>query len=280
MDLRTIAERWYIDAITSLPNLLLIAVILMLTIVVSRHSQGVVRRLSGRTHAPREIGDLLGRMVRIGVLLVGVLLVLTQLGFGQAVISFVAGLGIAGIVVGFALQDIVKHFAAGVLLLMLRPFRIGDEVRIGQFAGRVVDVQLRATVLKTEGGDEVLIPNADVYNSAVVNMSRYDLHRHSVALQVPDDLDLERARAALVQALGDVPGVVDNPQPSVVATGLDGTAATIEARFWVAERVASSSIVMTEVITSARRALEQARAEAEGGAAKSKPKEKRLDKDV
>jgi small-conductance mechanosensitive channel len=279
MDLRTIAERWYIDVITSLPNLLLIAVILVLTIVVSRRSQGVVRRLSARTQAPREIGDLLGRMVRIGVLLVGVLLVLTQLGFGQAVISFVAGLGIAGIIVGFALQDIVKHFAAGVLLLMLRPFRIGDEVRIGQFTGRIVDVQLRATVLKTEGGDEVLIPNADVYNSAVVNMSRYDLHRHSVVLQVPDDLDLERARAALVHALGDVPGVVGNPQPSVVATGLDGTAATIEARFWVDERVASSSIVTTEVITTARRALEQARAEAEGGAATSKPKEKRLDKD-
>jgi small-conductance mechanosensitive channel len=239
----------------------------------------VVRRLSARTQAPREIGDLLGRMVRIGVLLIGVLLVLTQLGFGQAVISFVAGLGIAGIVVGFALQDIVKHFAAGVLLLMLRPFRIGDEVRIGQFTGRVVDVQLRATVLKTEDGDEVLLPNADVYNSAVVNMSRYDLHRHSVVLQVPDDLDLGRARAALMQALGDVPGVVDNPPPSVVATGLDGTAAMIEARFWVDERVASSSTVTTVVITSARRALEQARREAEGGAATSKLKEKRLDKD-
>jgi small conductance mechanosensitive channel len=260
-NLRAIVADWYIGAVRFLPNLLLIAVILILTIVVARRSQGLVHHLSERTQAPREIGDLLGRMARMGILLVGMLLVLGQLGLGSAVISFVAGLGIAGIMIGFALQDIVKHFAAGVLLLMLRPFRIGDEVRIDEFEGRVVDVQLRATVLKTENGDEVLIPNADVYNSPIVNLSRYDLHRHAITLHVPEDLDLARVRAALAQALDTVPGVAANPQPSVMATGLDSKAVTVEARFWVDERSANSGVVTTGVIAASRRALEQARAD-------------------
>lgn len=258
-DLSEIVIKWYADAISFLPRLLLIAVILVLTIAVSRRSYGLTRRLSEHTQAPREIGDLLGRIVRIGVLLLGAMTVLGQLGLGTAVTSFIAGLGIAGIVIGFALQDIVKHFAAGVLLLMQRPFRIGDEVKIGHFEGRVEDVQLRATVLKTRDGDEVRIPNADVYNSAVVNKTRYDLHRHTIILKIPGDLDLAWARATLIQALDTVPGVAANPQPSVVATGLDGTAVTVEVRFWINERAADSGTVTTGIITVTRRTLEQTR---------------------
>jgi small-conductance mechanosensitive channel len=258
MDIRSIVAEWYENTVRFLPNLLLIAIILLLTLAISRRSQGLVRQLSERTQAPREIGDLLARMARIAILLVGLLLVLSQLGLGSAVLSFVAGLGIAGIVIGFALQDIVKHFAAGVLLLMLRPFRIGDEVKIGAFEGRVQDVQLRATVLKTQSGDEVLIPNADVYNSALVNLSRYELHRHAVALKVPEGLELGRVRAALAQAIEGVPGTAANPAPSVVATGLDGAVVMIEARFWVDERAASPDVVTTGVIAVARRVFEEA----------------------
>jgi small conductance mechanosensitive channel len=257
-DLNAIIAGWYENAVQFLPNLLLIAFFLLATIVVSRRVQGLVRRISERTQAPREIADLLGRIARIAILLVGVLLVLGQLGLSAAVVSFVAGLGVAGIVIGFALQDIIKHFAAGVLLLMLRPFRIGDAVRIGAFEGRVEDVQLRATVLKTDAGDEVLIPNADVYNSAIVNMSRYDLHRHTIALQLPADLGLESTRAALAQAIGAVPGVAADPPPSVAATTLDGQALTVELRFWVDERATEPGAVTTSVLAAARQAIEGA----------------------
>jgi small conductance mechanosensitive channel len=257
MDIRQILDHWYTNTVNYLPNLILIAVILLLTIVVSRRTQGLVRRLSGRTQAPAEIVDLLGRIARFAVLLVGLLLVLDRLNLSGAVLSFVAGLGIAGIVIGFALQDIVKQFAAGVLLLMLRPFRVGDQVKIDDFEGRVVEVQLRATVLKTAGGDEVLIPNADVYSTAIVNMSRYNLRRHTIALSVPPETDLARGRAALIQALSGIPGIAPDPPPSIVATGLDGQAVELELRFWIDERASNPETVTTGVIAATRRALEQ-----------------------
>jgi small-conductance mechanosensitive channel len=260
MDLEIILRDWFEAAVQFLPNLLFIVLILVVTVIVSRRSQKWITRLAGTTQAPREIADLLGRMARIGILLLGALLVLSQLGLDQAVLSFIAGLGIAGLIIGFALQDIIKHFAAGVLLLMLRPFRIGDKVRIGVHEGHVQDVQLRATVLKTIVGDEVLIPNADVYNSAIVNYSRYELRGLNVPLKVPAGLDLHRARVALEQALGQLPGVADMPPPAVVATGLADSAATVEMRFWVDERKQSPDAVKTAAIAAALRALEQAAA--------------------
>ena len=248
---------WYTRAIEFLPNLIVIAIILVLTIIIARRSQSFVRNFSERSQAPPEIIDLFGRVARFAVLALGLLLVLDRLNLSGAVLSFIAGLGIFGIIIGFALQDIVKQFAAGVLLLMLRPFRVGDEVKIGTFEGRVMQVQLRATVLKTDSGDEVLIPNAEVYSTAIVNASRYDLHRHSITLALPQGADLARARAALSQALSGVPGVSSNPAPGIVATGLTDTAVQLQARFWVDERANSPDVVTTGVIAALRRALEQ-----------------------
>jgi len=133
----------------------------------------------------------------LGIVALGILLALDRLGWSQAALSFLAGLGIVGIAIGFALQDIVKQFAAGVLLLMLRPFNIGDHVKIGVFEGQVMQVQLRATILKTVNGDEVLIPNADVYTTAITNTSRYRLRRHDIPLSLPPTTDLTQGRYAM-----------------------------------------------------------------------------------
>jgi small-conductance mechanosensitive channel len=184
-------------------------------------------------------------------------LVLEQLGWRQAALSFLAGLGIVGIAIGFALQDIVKQLAAGVLLLMLRPFNIGDTVKIGAFEGNVIQVQLRATVLKTANGDEVLIPNADVYTTAITNNSRYNLRRHDIPFSLALATNLTQARAALVKAIQEVPGVIANPAPAIVATGIDGQVVKLEARFWVDQRASSVEAVSTAVIAAIQRALEQ-----------------------
>jgi small conductance mechanosensitive channel len=180
---------------------------------------------------------------------------LDRLGWSQAALSFLAGLGIVGIAIGFALQDIVKQFAAGVLLLMLRPFNIGDNVKIGAFEGNVMQVQLRATVLKTADGNEVLIPNADVYTTAITNHSRYQLRRHDIPLNLTPVPDLTRTSAALSQAAQSVPGVVDNPAPQIVALGIDGAVLKVEVRCWIDERASNVEAVKTAVIAAVQQAL-------------------------
>src|SRR5258708_4318677 len=127
---------WSQNTFNFLPSLLVIALILVATRVIARRTQGLVQKLVGRTQAPPGVVDLLGRLARFGIVALGILLVLDRLGWSQAALSFLAGLGIVGIAIGFALQDIVKQFAAGVLLLMLRPFHIGDHVKLGVVGGQ------------------------------------------------------------------------------------------------------------------------------------------------
>ena len=246
---------WSQTTFDFLPSLLIIALILVATRVVARRTQGLVQKLVGRTQAPPGVIDLLGRLARFGIVALGLLLVLDRLGWSQAALSFLAGLGIVGIAIGFALQDIVKQFAAGVLLLMLRPFGIGDHVKIGVFEGQVMQVQLRATVLKTVHGDEVLIPNADVYTTAITNTSRYQQRRHDIPLILMPTTDLAQTRAALILAVGKVRGVLDTPAPAIVATGIDGQAQKLEVRFWADERASDVDGVKTAVLETIQRAL-------------------------
>jgi small-conductance mechanosensitive channel len=265
-------KEWSQNTLSFLPSLILIALILVATQVIARRTQGVVHRLVRHTQAPPGVVDLLGRLARFGILALGVLLVLDRLGWSQAALSFLAGLGIVGIAIGFALQDIVKQFAAGVLLLMLRPFHIGDQVKIGEFEGQVTQIQLRATVLKTANGDEVLIPNADVYTTAITNSSRYQLRRHTIALTLPLTLDLAQVRAALAQAVREVPGVTESPAPTIVATGMEGQAPKLELRFWVDEGADDVDAVTTAVIGAIQGALAEPDEEGETGRRRDKEK--------
>jgi small-conductance mechanosensitive channel len=246
---------WWQTTLDFLPSLLLIALILVATRIIARRTQGLVQKLAGRTQAPAGVIDLLGRLARFGIVALGLLLVLDRLGWSQAALSFLAGLGIVGIAIGFALQDIVKQFAAGVLLLMLRPFGIGDHVKIGAFEGQVMQVQLRATVLKTDNGDEVLIPNADVYTTAITNTSRYPQRRHDIPLSLTPTTDLAQIRAALLETMRNTPGVLATPAPAIVATGMEEQKQKLELRFWADERASDVDAVKTAVLEAVQRAL-------------------------
>jgi small conductance mechanosensitive channel len=249
-------NNWIENIVSRLPSLPIVAIIIIVTWIIARRTQRLVQRLAARTQAPPGIVELLGRLARFGIIALGALLVLDQLGWSQAALSFLAGLGIMGIAIGFALQDIVKQFLAGVLLLMIRPFNIGDRVRIGLFEGQVIQVQLRATVLKTANGDEVLIPNADVYTTAIVNVSRYKMRRQSIPLYLPSGIAPRQAHAAISYAISTLPGVADDPAPAIVATGFQGKIIKFEVRFWIDESSNSADAVKTTVIAAIQKALE------------------------
>jgi small conductance mechanosensitive channel len=116
-------------------------------------------------------------------------------------------------------------------------------------------VQLRATVLKTHNGDEVLIPNAEVYTTTVTNVSRYDLHRHDIAISLPPQADPLRASASITQALGEIAGIAASPAPAVVAVGFDAQAVKLEVRFWIDERASDTDAVTTAVVAAIHKAI-------------------------
>ncbi len=257
VDIAPIIETWKTSLVLFLPRLVLVAIILAITLFAAGRVQFVVNRLVRRTEAPHELGTLFGRVARMAIITLGAIAVLWYVGLGGAALSFVTGLGIAGIVIGFALQDIVKQIAAGILLLALRPFRVGDVVRVTGFEGTVQEIQFRATVLKTVEGDEVLIPNADVYNNAVVNRSKYDIRRRTLTVRVPRTADFDTLRDAVIDAVAAVPGVDTSKRPALIGTGLDDTALLAELRMWVDVRAADADAVTTRALEITRETLQR-----------------------
>jgi small-conductance mechanosensitive channel len=232
------------------PRLVAALLVAALTMFVAGRLQRLVEGLTRRARGPASLGELLGRAVGVAALVLGGFVVLNVLQLGPAVFSFIAGLGIVGLILGFALQDIARQFASGVLLLTLRPFEVGDEIRVKDFQGAVADVRLLTVVLRSDDGREILIPNADVYINPIVNFSRYGLQRNAVVLTLPAGEGLEAARARLLGVLRGLEGVAAEPPPELVLTEILDAGVRGEARFWVNHREHNATAVRSAAVAA------------------------------
>jgi small conductance mechanosensitive channel len=124
----------------------------------------VVRRYGQRVRLDEELRDLFVRVFRLTIMIIGVITALGTIGID--ITALVAGLGLTSFALGFALQDIIKNTLSGILILMYRPFRRGNYIRVGDKDGIVTDIDLRYTTLQREG-IKILIPNANMFTEAI-----------------------------------------------------------------------------------------------------------------
>ncbi len=157
-------EKFIADGIVFLPKLAGAIVIFLIFWVVSLLLKGTVTRYGKRVRLNDDVRDLLARVVRISILVIGLV---TALGtINVDVSAMVAGLGLTGFALGFALQDIISNMLAGVLILMHRPFRRGNYIKIGDKEGTVIDMDLRYTTLQRDNL-KILIPNSTLFKDAI-----------------------------------------------------------------------------------------------------------------
>ncbi len=246
--LGTLSAGWRESILKNIPNMIQALVVLAIAFFIDERAQNAVERLVGLRDGRRELARLLGRMARLAVLVLAVLYVLSVFKQTQLVTSFIASLGIAGLVIAFALQDITKNFAASVLLLLLRPFGLDDRIRVKDFEGVVTDISLRATTLRTSDGEEVLVPNADVYSNPIVNLTRYTRRRYHVPITVPATLPIEPVRQRLEAALRETPGLEQEPLPQIVVTAVSDDSVTLDAQYWLPSQAKDVSQKQTLVI--------------------------------
>ena len=239
---------WRDSVLKNIPNMVQALIVIGIAFFIDERAQRGVERVVGLRKDQRELGRLLGRMVRIGILVLAALYVLSVFKQTQLVTSFIASLGIAGLVIAFALQDITKNFAAGVLLLILRPFRLDDRIKVKEFEGTVTDISLRATTLRTSDGEEVLVPNADVYSSPIINLTRYPSRRFHLTLTIPATAPIDRIRQHLEQAMRHFEEVEDEPKPQVIITGISGDTATYDASYWMASDSKNQPQTHTQIL--------------------------------
>ncbi len=213
-------------------NIGLTLLILALMFIVGRVLQRASMRNLARTRVDINLSVLVSRFIYLCVLGIGVLIVL--LVWDVQLVIPVTVLGAVTVAFTFALQDLLKNLVAGVYLLMERPFRIGDEISVAGYVGAVEDIHMRVTTLRTEGGEQVLIPNGILFSSAVTNNSAYRRRRFLLNVVLPEEeKTVGDSETAILDALKSIDGVLADPPPEVMVSSAVDRKLTLVVHFWV-----------------------------------------------
>lgn len=192
---------------------------------------GRVGALMRNRNVDRTLQGFVGSLANI--ILKVLLLVSVASMIGVETTSFVAAIGAAGLAIGLALQGSLANFAGGVLILLFRPFKVGDWIEGQGVAGTVDGIQIFHTTLKTGDNKVVIVPNGSLSNGNITNFSREKTRRVDINIGIDYGCDIKVARQVLLDIARD-PRVQRNPEPVVFVTGLGESAINISLRVWVA----------------------------------------------
>ncbi len=176
----------------------------------------------------------LGRFVTglASILLKVVLLISVASMVGIATTSFIAVLGAAGLAVGLALQGSLANFAGGVLILVFKPFRVGDVIEAQGFLGSVNEIQILYTVVNTFDNRQVVIPNAALSNSSLTNYSAYPNRRVDMTIGISYGANIQQAREVIQKTLAADERVLQDPAPMIVVGDLSDSSVDLKVRIW------------------------------------------------
>lgn len=221
----------------------------------ARGVRALLRRIFKRTVDDVTIESLIKQLSYYAIIALGFFVAVDALGFNPTTVA--AGLGLTGIVLGFALKDILSNFVSGLLLLTLRPFKIGDQIVVGDLEGSVERIELRATRLRAYDGRVMLVPNAEVFTSRIVNNTADPVRRGSVGVWLGYDADLKMAVTAIDEATRAARGVLPDPPPVIRLDDLGVDDLHVEVTFWTDSRRAdfkNTSSAVREAILAAFKA--------------------------
>lgn len=222
--------------VTSLPLILLAIVILPFTWWLSTlAAKGLRRWLLGGIASP-FLRDIAARALALPIFLLGLFVVLQVAGLTQIAISVVGGVGVLGIVVGFAFRDIAENFLASLLLSIRRPFRSGDYIEVAGMAGSVRSMNTRSTVLLSSEGNHIQIPNATIFKSTIINYTASANRRDTVTIGVGYDVSVARAQSLILDVISAHEAVLNEPEPMILVDGLGSSTINIKAYYWVNAR--------------------------------------------
>jgi small conductance mechanosensitive channel len=168
--------------------------------------------------------------IRYVILILVIVMVLGQ--FGVQTASILAALGAAGLAIGLALQGTLQNIAAGIMLLVLRPFRVGEYIETSAVSGTVIEIGLFATELKTSDGLYRLAPNSTLWNVPITNYSRFPSRRHELSVTVPKGESLAEAQDTLMNVARSNSRVLLDPAPVTFIDSVSGDTATVKLRYW------------------------------------------------
>lgn len=221
--------------------------------LLSRHLH-MIGRLSQRNPF---LDELLRRIIKTVIVLAGVLIARDVMGATSLLGAVLGSAGVIGLVLGFAFRDIAENYIAGVLLGFRKPFSPGDTVQVEAYEGRVVALTSRATVLMTIDGNHLMLPNALVFKSVLLNFTRNPKRRFQFELELNPCALLHGAMDAGIAALAAVEGVLEDPAPAALILEIPGAGARLQFTGWIDQRQNDLKRIRSESLHRVAKALQR-----------------------
>jgi small conductance mechanosensitive channel len=190
-----------------------------------------IRKVMQRQEVDKTLETFVCNLVRMVLLVIVVIAAIGQLGIQTT--SFIAIFGAAGLAVGLALQGSLSNFAAGVLIVLFRPYRVGDFVEAAGISGVVEQVQILTTVLKTGDNKQIIVPNGQIMDSIITNYSANDTRRVDMVIGVSYDDDLDKVRSTIQELIAAEDRILDEPACNIAVSALADSSVNFVVRPWV-----------------------------------------------
>ena len=206
-------------------------IILILGRIAAGIGRKTVKKVLEKTKTDPAVVSFVGSMIYFLILIFAVLAALAKFGIQTA--SFVAILGAAAFAIGFALQGSLANFAAGVLILVLRPFKVGDYIDGAGVGGTVKDIQLFTTVLATPDNIKIMVPNGKLFGDTIKNFSGFDTRRIDFVIGIGYTSDIQKAYDVLMSLIKKDTRILSDPPTNIAVSELADSSVNFVVRPWV-----------------------------------------------
>jgi small conductance mechanosensitive channel len=226
---------WVNEIIVLIPNLILAAIVLGIGIFLSRYVNRYVGKTISRFSNHRAVNRLVSSVITTIFVLLIIFIVLSILKLDTALQSLLAGAGVAGLAIGLALQDPIINLFSGVMMSTKRSFNLGDVVETNDYFGCISNINLRSTILRTNDGQDVVIPNKNVYQNPLKNYTSSNERRVVVNCGVSYGDDLEKAKSIAIEAIKNAVETKEDHSIELFFTAFGDSSINFVIHFWIAD---------------------------------------------
>ena len=236
------------------PILISAFIILFVGLYVVRLINRVVRKIMVRRELDPTLSKFLADILLWALRILLFVTFISKLGIETS--SFVAILGAAGLAVGLSLQGSLSNFAGGMLIILFKPFRVGDTIEAQNVIGTVTEIQIFVTKLITGNNQTIFVPNGILSNGVITNYSLEGIRRADLVFSLSYDTNILAAKNLVVQVMDAHPGVLKDPEPMVVVKGLTDNAIQLAIRPW--SKNENFAVVSSDILEHCKNAFDQA----------------------
>jgi small conductance mechanosensitive channel len=209
-----------------------VLILLVALILAQSAKRWIVRGLTRSRRININVASMVGNLVQIAIVALGIINLLTA--FGVDLASLVTVLGVAGLAISLSMQDLLRNVVAGIYVLLEQPFKIGDRISVKEVTGVVQGIELRTTLLRTDDGLRVVVPNSTVLNEIVTNRSISNQQKTSIKVRVDmaDTADMQKTSDDILALLQNLDSVSKSPAPAVAVEGTFDGLVRLRVDFW------------------------------------------------